>query len=345
MVAELGMGGYFSNPEEDPTMIIRYAYRNGIRFFDTSPAYGESEKWFGEALKGAPRHKYRLSTKVKYQKEAVKVLDEFERSLERLNTDYLDLYLGHDFINSMEEWKESQDCLYQMRDLKRQGKVRAIGVSGHSQQAAIQAINSDFIDYIMIPHSIKFPFFENVIAFAKRKRVKVITMKNFGSGILLGGTKRTNEYKEEIPLKDIIGYCAYYPGVDLIIPAFRSKTQFTETQMAYEASEPILENRYEELNNSIEKYLGTNFCTFCNLCRPCEVHGWKMSQPGILKSMIYDKSFGENMKGTYEKYPLKADSCGDCPSLCSIKCPYGIDIKQSLESADRYFMGEASNGK
>lgn len=333
--AIFGMGGYFSNPIQDPVEIIRFAYDNGVRLFDTSPAYGESEKWFGKALKDKPRHWLTLCTKTK-AKTKQELYRDFGNSLENLKTDYIDIYFGHDFINDLETLVDSWEILMEMNRMKHKGLICEVGVSGHSAQAAIEAIDSGLVDVIMIPHSIMFRSFEDIIRYAQMKNIKVITMKNFGSGVLLGGPGH-NEFKEKVSLKDIISFNAWFLGVTAIVPAFRSKAQFTETHLAYFQSKPLTELEIAKLAETIINYLGEDFCRFCNLCRPCEVHGWKMSQPGILKAMLYDQKFKIDMKETYQKYPLKVDACDGCDSLCSAKCPFGIDIKEQMRQADLYF--------
>jgi aryl-alcohol dehydrogenase-like predicted oxidoreductase len=333
--AELGMGGYFSNPTQDPVDIIKHAYKNGVRLFDTSPAYGESEKWFGEALQHYDRNRITICTKTK-AKATWELYDDFENSLLNLKVNYIDIYYGHDFINDLETFDASFKVLQDMNNMKNCGLIKEVGVSGHSSPAAIKAIDSGLVDVVMIPHSIALRAFEEVIRYANIKKIKVITMKNFGSGILLGGPGQ-NEFNKKITLKDIIGFSAWFPGVTAIIPAFRSKTQFIQTKMAYEQSNPMSDFEIARLTRIIIDFYGKDFCRFCNLCRPCEVYGWQMSQPGILKSFLYDKKLGYDMKSTYDKNKLTVDACTGCDSLCSKKCPFSIDIKDQMMKASKHF--------
>jgi uncharacterized protein len=334
---KLGLGGYFSNPIDSPVEIIQYAYWNGIRFFDTAPAYGESEKWFGEALKDLPRESYQLCSKTKCD-DPDKLLSEFVTTTNKLKTTYLDVYFGHDFINDMETWERSQSVLTAMFHLKEEGWIKEVGVSGHSTLAAIKAIDRG-VDYIMVPHSIMYRLFEDTIRYAHNKGVKVITMKNFGSGILLGGPKE-NEFKNNVTLKEIMGFSMNTEGVDRIIPAARSKQQVDELIVAHHLARKLSDNEIKLLERVIVEFLGEDFCRFCNLCRPCDVHGWSMSQPGILKSMIYDTVFNDNMLETYKGYKLNANDCNGCNNLCASRCPFGIDIKGEMKLVHEYFTGE-----
>jgi predicted aldo/keto reductase-like oxidoreductase len=336
MKAKLGLGGYFTNCIIPPKSIIQYAYDVGnVRFFDTSPVYGSSEKYFGNALKDYPRESYILSTKTK-AKTINDLHTSFLNSLSNLNTDYIDMYFGHSFIDDDNIWKESQKAIHEMVRMKELGYIRMVGVSGHSVSAAIKAIDSGIIDVIMIPHSIMYRRFEDIIKYAKEKDITVVTMKNFASGILLGGPN-DNEFKHEVTINDIMRFSSFYG--DIIIPTPRSIEQFEEISIAYDNAKELNQDELINLENKIIKNLGTDFCRFCNECRPCNKYGWQMSQPGILKSMLYHEKFNIDMKEQYFKYPYNVNHCEGCDSECSASCPFGIDIKEQMRKAHNLFVG------
>lgn len=112
--------------------MVSHAYDLGVNFIDTANVYsqGTSEEYIGKAIKelGIPREKVVLASKVyfnegKLKKEAI--LKEIDGTLERLQTDYLDLYQIHrfDYDTPIEETMETLDSLV------KSGKVRAIGAS------------------------------------------------------------------------------------------------------------------------------------------------------------------------------------------------------------------------
>lgn len=119
-------------PYEDTKAMIQHAYELGVNFIDTANTYsfGTSEQFIGKALKelGIPRDKVVLASKVYFNeghlsKEAI--LKEIDGTLERLGTDYLDLYQIHrfDYDTPIEETMETLDSLVKA------GKVRALGAS------------------------------------------------------------------------------------------------------------------------------------------------------------------------------------------------------------------------
>lgn len=76
------------------TRLVRYAYDNGIRFFETAESYGEMHKMLGIALKGIPRDSYRLMSKVT-TREGVDPQTKIDELRKLANTEYFDVLLLH----------------------------------------------------------------------------------------------------------------------------------------------------------------------------------------------------------------------------------------------------------
>lgn len=119
-------------PQDKTTEMVRHAYNLGVNFFDTANCYshGTSEVFLGRALRdcGIGRDKVVIASKVFYNEGGLSrpaIMREVDASLERLRTDYLDLYQIHrfDYNTPMDE------TMGALADLVRQGKVRAIGAS------------------------------------------------------------------------------------------------------------------------------------------------------------------------------------------------------------------------
>ena len=80
--------------QEKFTSLVRHAYDNGIRFFETAESYGEMHKMLGVALKGIPRDTYRLMSKVT-TREGVDPQIKIDELRKLANTDYFDVMLLH----------------------------------------------------------------------------------------------------------------------------------------------------------------------------------------------------------------------------------------------------------
>lgn len=118
-------------PEETRAVIAR-AFELGVNFIDTANGYahGTSEEYIGRALRnlGVQRDHVVLASKVYFNEghlSRTAILREIDGTLERLGTDYLDLYIIHrfDYATPIEETLEALDSLV------RAGKVRALGAS------------------------------------------------------------------------------------------------------------------------------------------------------------------------------------------------------------------------
>lgn len=132
-IPAVGFGTYKTVNGQDETVICE-AIRQGYRHFDTASFYFNEEA-VGKAVKksGIPRDEFFITSKVwRDQLGYESTLKEFEKSCEKLGTDYLDLYLIHwprpADLNA--EWKDLDvETWKAMEELYRAKKVRAIGVS------------------------------------------------------------------------------------------------------------------------------------------------------------------------------------------------------------------------
>lgn len=128
----VGFGTYLTSERDDGT--VTAALAAGYRHFDTASFYG-TEQALGDALQfsGIARSELFLTSKLwKTEMGYESALAAFERSLQKLQTDYLDLYLIHwprtDDLSA--EWQQlDRDTWRALEDLYRAGRVRAIGVS------------------------------------------------------------------------------------------------------------------------------------------------------------------------------------------------------------------------
>ena len=124
--------------EAESLAIMDYAFEQGVNFFDTANVYvqGESERIVGKALKGK-REKIILATKVFGQMgddpndaglSRRNILSAVDKSLKRLDTDYIDIYYLHapDYGTAIQETLDAMTCLV------RSGKVRYVGVSNYA---------------------------------------------------------------------------------------------------------------------------------------------------------------------------------------------------------------------
>ena len=127
-IPKLGFG-VFQIPPEETKEVVKKAIEVGYRHFDTAQAYF-NEAEIGQAIKesGIAREELFLTTKVwvsSYGYEETKKA--FQESLDKLQTDYIDLYLLHQCLGDVySTWKA-------VEDLYKEGKIKAIGVCNFTQ--------------------------------------------------------------------------------------------------------------------------------------------------------------------------------------------------------------------
>jgi aryl-alcohol dehydrogenase-like predicted oxidoreductase len=161
----------------------------GINYIDTAPAYGTSEERIGRAISGR-RSEFVLATKVgetfesgasSYDFSGPAVRKSVERSLTRLKTQSIDLLLLHS--DGRDEWIQTQtDAVATLVDLKRQGSVRAIGLSGKTVEGARQALR--WADVLMVEYHLRDRSHEPLIAEAAARGVGIVVKKGLASGEL-----------------------------------------------------------------------------------------------------------------------------------------------------------------
>ncbi|PGR99956.1 MULTISPECIES: aldo/keto reductase [Bacillus] len=203
-VSEIGFGAWAIGGDEwgpvnDKHSIsaMKKAIECGVNFIDTADVYGlgHSEKLVAQAIKehrndiilstkgGLIGHHYDPDGEPVYD-TAAKVIAVFETSLLRLQTDYIDVYFCHIWWDKREE---TEAFLRAFEILKRDGKVRAVGVSTHDLQY-IKNFNKDGqIDVIQLDYSILNREPENdILPYLQEKNLGAVIRGPLKMGILTG---------------------------------------------------------------------------------------------------------------------------------------------------------------
>jgi aryl-alcohol dehydrogenase-like predicted oxidoreductase len=159
-ISALGMGGHhLGDAPDEPTAVrmVQEACDGGITFFDNCWEYhrGKSEVWMGRGLKGR-RDKVFLMTKVcTHGRDADLAMQMLEQSLNRLQTDHLDLWQIHGvaFDNDPELFIRPNGAAEALRKAKEQGKVRFVGFTGHKDpHIHLKMLNLGFpFDSVQMP--------------------------------------------------------------------------------------------------------------------------------------------------------------------------------------------------
>ncbi|MCG8528492.1 MAG: aldo/keto reductase [Opitutales bacterium] len=131
--------------------IIERAHELGIRHIETARGYGSSEMQLGPVLAQYPREDWLIQTKVAPEVDPKAFLKNFEKSMNYLKVDHVDLLSLHG-INNQEVYQHAMrkdGCLEAARQLQKEGRVKHIGFSTHANlQVILNLIHSGEFDYV-----------------------------------------------------------------------------------------------------------------------------------------------------------------------------------------------------
>ena len=191
----VGLGGYHIGlPEEaEAIRIMHEAIDSGMTFFDNAWDYhsGGSEEVMGKALaSGGRRDKVFLMTKVCARTyEGVK--QHLDDSLRRLKTDRIDLWQFHEVNWAIDaEWLFDRGCVKAAIEVRKAGKIRYIGFTGHRATAHhLKTINQPFDwDTVQMPINLLDSHYDSfqkkVVPVCNQKKISVIGMKALAGSIL-----------------------------------------------------------------------------------------------------------------------------------------------------------------
>jgi predicted aldo/keto reductase-like oxidoreductase len=130
---------------------IERALACGINHIETARGYGTSELQLGRILPRVPRDQLIVQTKIGPRETAAEFLEAFERSLDKLQLEYVDLLAVHGLnaIELVEQSLRPGGMIEAVQQLRAEGRVRHYGFSTHGPvDAIVRAIESDAFDYL-----------------------------------------------------------------------------------------------------------------------------------------------------------------------------------------------------
>ena len=186
----LGLGGMMLVDLERKAAggIVALAIERGINYFDVAPFYGDGEAEVSMGMALAPyRKKIFLACKT-LERSSQGALSELHESLRRLQTDYIDLYQFHAVSDDseVEEIFAPGGACETFLEAREQGKIRYIGFSAHSVDAALAMLERFPFDSILFPVNFicceRGNFGPQVLARAKQLGVARLAIKGMAHG-------------------------------------------------------------------------------------------------------------------------------------------------------------------
>lgn len=318
--------------------VLTAAVNHGINHIETAQAYGQSERYIGQALSRLDRSKLVLTTKLLPGSDVERLVDQ---SLERLGTSYIDCLAIHG-VNTLEHLQQIDQMMPGLTSVLDDGRVRHIGASSHGAlEVVMGAIAHPIISFI----NLHYYFFNPRNAPA----IDLAHQNDLGIFIISPGDKGGQLYT---PPDRLTALCAPFDPLLLTYRWLLSDPRITTLsvgpaiapqldwplQIAGQTGPltPPEQTTLEKLEQLLHTTLDTDLCHQCHQCLPCPE---AINIPEVLRlrnlAVAYDMTkFGKYRYGMFERaghwFPgRKGNRCTDCGD-CLPRCPQQLDIPALL---------------
>lgn len=329
------------------SMILR-AIDRGINYFDTAPDYGSSEEYIGEAMNKIQRDKIIITSKfcspyaypshLSLGSKKKQFVNAVEGSLKRMKTDYMDFCfvhaIGEQSDNREKEEKRllDEEMLSAYQSLKKEGKVRFLGVSSHGpknmEHLLMTAVQSGHFDLIMPSFNfMTFPRIPDILKEAKKRNVGVVAMKT------LAGAKESGFDSKGSPFAPAaFKWVLNHPEVTGLVITIKT---IADLDLYLTASGARFSSADQKTLDQYARQFGNQYCrTGCGDCESACPQ--KVSIATTLRYQMYFKDYGieKSAMESYAKLEAKADRCADCITEdCREACTYGLPVSTMLRQA------------
>ncbi len=317
MVSRLGFGGIpiQRDTEEEAVAVVKRCLELGITYLDTANGYTTSEERIGKGVAGK-RESVIIATKTGARDR--KTMEEhLALSLNRLNTDYIDLYQFHGVGTDehLDAILAPGGLLDAAKEAKEAGKIRHIGITSHQVDMAKKAVRTGNFETVMFPFNfIAREPAEDLHAVCKELDVGVIAMKPLAGGMLDN-------------IKIAFKYLLQYPDV-VPIPGIEKVHEIEEIAALLNAPVELTEEDKKEMQK-LRDELGDQFCRRCDYCQPC-TEGIRissvMTSDTIARRLPPERVFS----GPFASALVEAQNCSECGE-CEERCPYHLPIRELIK--------------
>jgi predicted aldo/keto reductase-like oxidoreductase len=368
-VSEIGMGceGFFEDGCRMAVKLLDFAEKNGINYIDLYSPDPEMRRAVGSALQGR-REKFILQSHLcsiwkNEQYLRTRNLEEtkagFAEMMSLLQTDYIDVGMIH-YCDALSDWRAIVDngILDYAEELKKQGRIRHIGLSSHNPEVALAAVETGKIEVLMFSVNPCYdlqPASENVEdlwadeAYEKKlvnmdparqklyetcqeMGVGVTVMKCFGGGDLLDAS--LSPAGKALTVCQCIHYALTRPGVAVVNCGSHAVKEL-EACLGYETASDE-DKDYAAALASFPNISWQGHCMYCNHCLPCPQ---KIDIADVTKFLNLTKAQNRVPETVREHYAVLERHASDCIQCgaCEKRCPFGVDIRKNMREAAKVF--------
>jgi hypothetical protein len=350
MVSQICHGSLHTNKERLP--LLARLYEGGVNLFDSSEIYGggRSEEAIGEFLSQDNRRKSALiATKMDIRAQLKAGAGVYQTamaraaaSLKRLRTDYIDILMLHG-CSTLIDWVTNEEWLRAAENLKKQGKVRFIGLSEHAKPAEVLKLvaASGRYDVAMVAFSLikgEWPglgrtdiqAMDEALKAAKEKDVGIIVMKAaLRAEDILAKVSEPKLRKSGFSTYQLCyRYVLGVPGVHAVTCGMTNMTHVEENLAV-----PRIDLAAGEAMHLRRVAAASRVCGFCGTCLGACPN--RVAVQDILRFHGYF-IHGHRAHARAEYAALEpgrqAGACRGC-GRCEDKCPAGVPIRLRLREA------------
>ncbi len=343
-VSRIGFGAaHFTGNKtlEEGARFVHQVLDSGINVIDTAWNYGAdmaSWRYIGAALKERSRDDFIISNKFEWKDRSpfdkLSVEDQVDESLKILNVDYFDMFLYHNLQTPQKYYDIiNRGLIEDFIKVREKGKVRFIGVSGHSHPyMMLLCKNYPEMDVVLGGMNImkEYYYFDqdarHMNDYAARNNLGILSMKPFLMGALTKNHPLALKYAMTQPMS-------------VPIPGMTEEAHIAQnTKAAREFSSLSLaeQKRYEDP----ETLLDGPACTGCKYCTLGETEN--INVPELVMAAQYGERFGLTAWQSKEQRTnnkLKNDLAKITPEMAkrySMKCPKELPVEDLLKKSAQY---------
>ena len=364
-----GRGGRLD--QEAVNAMVDYAIAHGINYFDTAPAYGESEVVTGNALSRHPRSSYKIATKISNMGGGRPTLAQgqqmFETSLKNLQVDYVDFLLLHNVQNLAGYNSRFRDngLFDWLLEQKAAGRIKHLGFSFHGSNDDLPDLVALY-DWDFVQIQLNYADWKEMSGgwgsgstttsseflynYLVDKGIPVLVMEPVKGGALasvsdgVAGVMR-ERHPDMTPAANALTFVGSLPGVMVTLSGMSNMEQLKENVSVFTDFKPFDDKEMAFMLTvaDLHKSKGQIPCTACSYCMPCpagvDIPGnfkvYNSASDALISSEINREDIAAKRKAFLKLYneQEKAIRADSCIgcNACLPKCPQHISIPSHMQ--------------
>ncbi len=363
----LGCEGFSGKTQDEANEMMNFAIANGINFIDIYASDPELRSRIGDALVGrrdefvVQGHVGSIWRNGQYERsrDLAEVVPAFQDLLNRLHTDFIDVGMIH-YVDAEDDFRIvfGGSFIDFLKTLKRERRIRQIGLSSHNPVVAKAAVETGLVDVLMFsvnPCYDMQPPDENVeMLWAKeryanglhnfnaerealyelcaRQGVGIDVMKVYAGGDLLKAD--LSPFGRAFSPVQALNYALTRPAVAAVMVGCRSVDEIARALEWNDASEE--EKDCSRVLKGMEKFTWSGHCMYCGHCAPCPAGISVADVNKYLNLALSQNGLPETVREHYKALKSHASDCVAC-GACENRCPFSVPVRERMRKAAETF--------